>query len=128
MKVVDPGHVYDLAWLDGPVSYQASNPDRLVFVKREGPGYPGNSGHHPGTTMQEVLRAIIHRLKYVDAQIPDDRNETALGFLRLAMFNLEHRAAERHGRTLDVDIIPAIEDQPTCPKCLHIGCVGECHP
>lgn len=56
MKVIDPGHVYDLRSLDG------EQLNRLVFVKREGPSYPGNVGHYPGTTMQEVLRALIDRL------------------------------------------------------------------
>lgn len=132
MIVRDPGHVYDLDLLDETVPH----PDmevygvRLVFVKREGPGYPGNVGHHPGTTIQEVLRALIDRVKYLDNQIPHDNNRDVIRHLRLAIWHLELRAAERHQRSLPMHIDPygAIENVTVCPKCLHIGCEGACHP
>lgn len=148
MKVIDPGHVYDLRWLDGkPFDLQIETghtdlirsygglPDfvqnRLIFVKREGDGYPGNVGHHPGTTLQEVLRALIDRVKYLDDQIHDHRNADVIYSLREAIINLEERAAERHGRLREWQrtvVWERIEDMPTCPKCLHIGCAGNCHP
>jgi hypothetical protein len=59
MKVLEAGHKYELLSLDG------GEPQILTFVKREGEGYPGNVGHHPGTTLQEVLRAEIDRGMYV---------------------------------------------------------------
>ena len=71
-RVIDPGHVYDLRRLDGP------GVERLTFVKREGPRYPGNVGKHPGTTMQEVIRALIDRAEYVNAQIPNAETEAAI--------------------------------------------------
>lgn len=130
MKVIDPGHDYEIAVLD-------ADPERplrhhLSFVKRVGEKYPGNVGHHAGTTIQEVLRALIDRVKYVDGQIPDVRNSMVLFFLRRAIWLLEDRAAERHGRRfLDPNLVEPdyqIELLPTCSKCLHIGCEGECHP
>ena len=134
MKVIDPGHVYDLDWLDGrapiwmDIHRDTGHPmNRLIFVKREGEGYPGNVGHHPGTTMQEVLRAMIDRVKYLDNQIPDFRNQMVLASLRQAIRSLEWRAAERHNRDTIIPI-KEIELEPTCPKCLHIGCEGLCHP
>lgn len=60
MTVIDPGHEYLMDSLDGEQT------NRLVFVKRQGVKYPGNVGAHPGTTMQEVLRALLERLKYVN--------------------------------------------------------------
>jgi hypothetical protein len=48
MKVIDPGHYYELNVLDGDLPL----PAYLRFVKREGPGYPGNKDHYPGTTCQ----------------------------------------------------------------------------
>lgn len=124
MNIIDPGHVYalnslDTAGLDLPVI--------LKFVKREGPGYPGNVGHHSGTTTQEVLRALIDRTKYVDNQIPDSHNTKVLYHLRSAIFALEMRAAERHDRLLALFDISKIEDIPYCEKCGHIGCIGACH-
>src|SRR5258707_13345918 len=60
----------------------------LQFVKREGEGYPGNIGHHEGTTMQEVLRVLIDRAKYINGQIPCD--ETLLG-----IYNMRDRKSTR---------------------------------
>ncbi len=51
MRVIEPGHVYELATLDGD-----GTPSRLVFVNRE------EGTEHPGTQTQEVLRAIIDSL------------------------------------------------------------------
>src|SRR5947207_924247 len=96
MKVIDPGHTYSLRSLDGDGDV------RLRFVKRQGPGYPGNIGSHSGTTTQEVVRALIDRTKYVDKQIPNQRNVQVLYHLRSILFELELRAAERHNRTLPV--------------------------
>jgi hypothetical protein len=138
VKIIDPGHVYELDWLDGtPLTIyplkddeepRTSRPEnRLTFVKREGDGYPGNVGHHAGTNIQEVLRALIDRVRYLDKQIPDWRNLIILDNLRMAMYNLEGRAAERHGRTFIVHDMSAIETLPTCEKCKHIGCEGACH-
>lgn len=141
MKVLDPGHRYELDWLDvepglTAQALEGSGCADLIFVKREGPGYPGNVGRHAGTTIQEVLRACIDRVKYLDAQIPDIYNQDVLDFLRLAIKRLEQRAAKRHHRRLE-DWDPSnsvstcdgvmIEDLDTCPKCLHIGCSGDCH-
>jgi hypothetical protein len=145
MNVVDPGHVYDLDWLDGQALTMTIEPEhtdrlvelelspsfvqnRLIFVKRDGPGYPGNVGHHPGTNMQEVLRALIDRVRYLDQQVLHPNNTLILAHLQLAIFYLEERAAERHHRepTFDVDT-PEIEKLPVCAKCRHIGCNGQCH-
>lgn len=118
MNVIDPGHTYDLDHLDG------SGVSRLVFVKREGVGYPGNVGSYEGTNMQEVLRAVIDRLKYLDCQIPDPRNGATIDDLRSAIRRLEERAADRHGRPFEFD--EPIEYDPACEFCRHIGCDGSC--
>lgn len=122
MRVIEPGHVYRLDILDGE-GWEA--PERLRFVKREGDGYPGNVGSHSGTTTQEVLRALIERTQYVDGQIQDDSNEQVLACLREAIWQLEERAARRHGRSFHV-AVDGIEKLPTCEKCHHIGCGGGC--
>ncbi len=120
MEVIDPGHEYTLDSLDG------DQPNRLIFVKREGPGYPGNVGHHPGTTMQEVLRALIHRARYVNAQIPDERTERAIRHMEEAVYLFENRAAERHGRNPPT-LREAVSGEGKCLKCGHVGCGGSCH-
>lgn len=125
MKAIDPGHAYDLDVLDD----QRGVPERLVFVKREGKNYPGNVGHHPGTNCQEVIRALIDRVKYRDAQIPDNRNNEILNDLRHALWIFELRAAERYGRDFGIgDRLHRIEEVPTCSRCGHIGCNDSCNP
>lgn len=115
MKVLDPGHSYALKHVDG------DDGQNLFFVKREGPGYPGNVGSYPGTQIQEVLRVCIDRLDYVNNQIPCDRNKIAKRYLQEAIFHLESRAAERHGRVLQANA-EGIEKLPICPYCGHIEC------
>jgi hypothetical protein len=130
VKVIDPGHEYELDWLDGKPPIERSggieDGNRLIFVKRAGAGYPGNKGSHPGTNMQEVLRALIDRVKYLDGQIHDERNLGVLENLRGALWLLEDRAAERHGRSLQSQV-RNIEHQLTCQRCGHVECQGKCH-
>lgn len=119
MQEVDPGHEYLLDSLDG------GEPVRLVFVKREGEGYPFNVGHHPGTNCQEVDRAQIARIKHLQRQEPSEHNVRAIWRHRESILDFELRAAERHGRKLPDFPIEEIELQPTCKGCGHIGCDGQ---
>jgi len=120
MKVIDSGHIYLLDKLD------SLEKTELVFVKRMGEKYPGNENAHPGTNMQEVIRALIDRCKYVNKQIPAKETSYAIKHLRDALIYLEMRAARRHGRAwsgwdnIDPELVPY------CSKCGHIGCEGEC--
>lgn len=124
MKVIDPGHVYEVDILDGvahPAFQQA-----ITFVKREGAGYPGNIGHHPGTNIQELLRVCIDRLLYLNRQIESVHTAKAAMSIRMALRELEMRAAERHGREW-VDPPVPIEQAITCRFCGHVGCADSCN-
>ncbi len=122
MEVVDPGHVYSLQHIDTKQDKVVPF-NTLTFVKREGEKYPGNVGHHPGTTTQEVLRALIDRSKYVDNQLPCEENERVLNHLRRSLFELESRAHSIRGDIiLNYDIISNIENISTCGTCGHILC------
>lgn len=116
MRIIDPGHLYGLAELDGGHDWHSE----LQFVKREGPMYPGNVGSEPGTTTQEVLRALIDRTKYVNGQEPSRTNESVLGHLRAALWELEMRAADRRGVYVSTSLMGAIEKEPACGACGHI--------
>jgi len=122
MRIHDKGHKYQLTMYNG--SHMSGDEDQiLTFMKREGNGYPGNEGHYAGTNIQEVLRALIDRLKYLNNQIPHDANTYAIADLRHALWELEKRAAERHKRKFDYSWYE-IETHPTCSICGHIGCNG----
>lgn len=123
MKVIDPGHVYHLTWLDEPDDDMRGG--LLTFVKREGEGYPGNVGHHAGTTSQEVLRALIERSEYVNNQIPCAETEAAGELMKAALLLLELRAARRHGRWIEV-ALEEVVNGAVCEKCGHSGCGGDC--
>lgn len=122
MTVLDPGHCYLLDSLDGEQT------NRLVFVKREGERYPGNVGSHPGTTIQEVLRALIERCRYVNGQTPCWETAAVADFLTHSLCLLEVRAARRHGRELSSSVADLVEGAGKCPACGHCGCPGDCHP
>jgi len=114
VNVVDPGHCYELAELDG------GEVASLQFVKREGEMYPGNVGTCPGTTTQEVLRALIDRTLYVNGQDPCVTNYVVLEHLRRALWELEDRAAKRRGARVPEYLAAVIENEPTCSLCGHV--------
>lgn len=116
MKVLDPGHMYELDSLDG------REPFILRFVKRKGERYPGNTGSYSGPTSQEVLRAVLDRLAYVDQQAPHPANILTSHYLQCAIWCLEERHANIHGRTL-VEYSPtAVARMQTCFFCGHVLC------
>lgn len=120
MKVIDDGHKYRLDHLDGE-GYEI-----LTFVKREGLKYPNNIGSYEGTNIQEVLRALINRIGYLNCQEFDIRNNEIISSLRHSILLLEQRAADKHDRTLINVDLNNIEHQPVCVRCKHIGCSGRC--
>jgi hypothetical protein len=116
MKVIDPGHCYDLAAIDG------GDIQRLRFVKRVGPQYPGNDRAYGGTTTQEVIRALMNRCQYVKRQIPCWQTTTAIWLFRGIILLFEHRAKRRKGKWLPLRALRGIEFAATCPHCGHVYC------
>lgn len=99
MKIIEPGHIYDLNWLDGnPIVFNGSSPtkrdvsiteNRLIFVNRE------KGTEHPGTQTQEVIRALIDRTTHCDNCLRWDGNDKIIHHLRMALALHEARAIER---------------------------------
>lgn len=95
MKVIEPGHIYQLHWLD---RWEPDSPnweafsaytDTLVFVNRE------EGTEHPGTQTQEVLRALIDRTQHCDACLRWEGNDLIVAHLRMALALHEARAILR---------------------------------
>lgn len=84
MRVIEAGHQYELASVDGECA------NVLTFVKR----FRG-AANHAGTTNQEVLRALIDRIEVLHAEKPHDANAKIIEHLRLALVLHEARALER---------------------------------
>jgi len=120
MKVLDPGHRYEVTTYDGD-----HTPNQIItFMKRVGPNYPFNTSEYPGTNCQEIIRVLINRVEYLNKQKPHDNNRKVILFLEQSLWLFEDRAAEQHGIE-GFDIIPAnIELEQTCDICGHIVCRG----
>lgn len=118
MIVVDPGHRYKLRTLDGD-----NMSEWLTFVKRSGPSYPGNLDSYPGTTSQEVLRALIDRSEYVNRQIPCAETEAAIGLLKAALVLFELRADRVHQRK-PANTVARYVETDGCKSCGHVQCHG----
>jgi hypothetical protein len=123
MKIIDPGHHYSLDRLDFD---ETEDPVLLRFVKRIGDKFPGNTAPaYDGTTTQEVLRVLIDRTKYVDAQSHWEENDLVLHHLRTALLWLEYRAAKARRDAEAMRLVwsdGSIEQQPTCSVCGHVRC------
>lgn len=83
MKVIEPGHIYQLQHLDG------TGAGTLMFVNREA------GTEHEGTQTQEVLRALIDRTQHCDRCLRWDGNDKIIQHLRMALALHESRAIER---------------------------------
>jgi len=115
MVILDPGHAYSLLCLDG-------NETRVLqFVKRTGPGYPGNTTTSPGTNLQSVLRACLDRVRYLRGQKDCFENLLITWMLQACLWLLEFRAARRHGAVYRHGLRYA-EVTPQCPSCGHTVC------
>lgn len=96
MRVIEPGHIYELDHLDG------TEKQRLVFINRE-------TAPHEGTQTQEVLRAqidcldaLIDRTNHCDGCLRWEGNDRVVKAMaeaqrqmRLALLFHEQRAMER---------------------------------
>ena len=92
-KTVEPGHIYELDWLDGVPTNGAN---LLTFVNRKCDNPHHACGErHAGTQSQEVLRALIDRAKHLDNCLHWDGNALVVHHLRMALALLESRALLR---------------------------------
>lgn len=98
MKVIDKGHKYVLD--DNKTPTQTTT---ITFYKDEEiNGYGYNS-----TTNQEVLRAVIDRVKFLDEQEPHLANKNIIRYLRWAIVLHEQRHLERLvDRNEAIELIP----------------------
>jgi hypothetical protein len=86
MQVKEAGHIYQL---DVRETIDKDFAQQLIFVNKE----PGRE--HPGTTTQEVLRALIDRTRYCNNCLPHPNNDRIIYHLQMALILHESRALER---------------------------------
>lgn len=94
MKVLEPGHVYELEHLGTPGC------EVLTFIRRNSAAITHES-EHPGTNTQEVLRALIDRSIFLNHVLPCAETEDAIEYLRMALACYEARALRRKREKLN---------------------------
>lgn len=105
MRVLDPGHQYELDDIHFDSEKESSYKQMLVFVKRF-----RNSQNHTGTNCQELLRVLIDRVQFLDKELPWTGNEEILSSLRKALILFEARA-----------LIRKVEKGELLPEDLEVG-------
>ncbi len=119
MEIITPGHLYKLQEYD---YYQSEHIQTLRFMKRIGDKFPGNNPPaYSGTNCQEVIRALINRLQYLQNQKPCIETETIIFHQRQSLIQFENRAM----RIKDININSTswpweIEKLIPCKICGHI--------
>lgn len=88
MKIIEPGHIYNLDHLC------SSGSERLTFIKRSG-GAIQYEEEHPGTNTQEVIRALIERTEYLDDVLECIESKDVAWHLRMTLYLYEVRAFRR---------------------------------
>lgn len=84
MKCIEEGHIYKLN------NSQTNQAQELVFLKR-------TNGElvHDGTTNEEVLEMLIHRIRYLNTKLSCSENLIALIRLEEALLWLNRRTELR---------------------------------
>lgn len=113
MLVVEEGHVYEVHNVDG------DGTQRIEFVRRrDGEARLLSLEHRSeGILSQELIRVLINRTLYLNAEAPCNENVVILDALRTALRAYESRAARR---TIEKQPMP--ERSPVCPICHHMLC------
>ena len=83
MKVLEPGHIYELKTNKG------NGIQHVVFINT----HPGQE--HDGIISQEMIRVLIDRLKFKDADTPCIENKDLIYHARMMLLGYEARAWRR---------------------------------
>ena len=101
MIIIDPGHLYNLK------NNKSDNYTSLKFYKDPVIHDEG----YDGTTNQEVLRALIDRIKYLDNQVHHPNNKKIIKCLREAIILHEQRHLDRLlYKNVDIESLETFED------------------
>jgi hypothetical protein len=99
MLIHDVGHHYELDNCEGKDHFRQP----LRFIKKT-PVAKGKSELktvQDGTTNEEVLKVLIHRLHYLQGKFPCRENDIALTHIESALMWLEKRTADRVKRGVE---------------------------
>lgn len=118
MRVVTPGHVYDIHNVDDP----EQGTQRIRFVRRRDDDAKLRDVFTPGILAQELLRVLIDRTLYLNAEAPCAEDVAVVKKLRECLRLYESRAARR-----TIEKLPMPEMRDVCARCHHILCLCDGH-
>lgn len=115
MRALEPGHVYQVHNVDDP----ERGVQTIIFVRRRGDDgrLLGDAGRHPGILAQELVRVLIDRTLYLNAEAPCAEDVEAVEKLRDVLRLFEARAARR-----TIEKLPMPEMTDVCARCHHVLC------
>lgn len=98
MKVLTPGHKYELAHFDNPEHCQT-----IQFIEKRAVNIPDAPLEvvNDGTTNEEVLVMLIDRLHFLMEKLPSRESSIAFTHLQEALMWLEKRTADRKARHVE---------------------------
>lgn len=107
MKILDPGHLYEVdVFFKSKSNIHCEKEQQTVrFLKDD--TYNGGTPY-PGTTCQELIRVLINRVEFLDNQNSHEYNNQIVDNLREALLLFEKRHLDR---LLEKGL--KIEDLPT---------------
>ena len=94
MKVLDPGHLYEVPNLE------AKGKQRIRFMKRNSDMVQRDE-EYAGTNTQEVIRVLIDRTKFLNEVGYSEETANAVDWLRMALYEYEARAWRRKQQKLN---------------------------
>lgn len=99
MKVLAPGHKYELANFEN----KETPGQTLQFIQKE-PAADGDTRLvtiSDGTTNEDLLEALIDRMKYLQAKFPCKENACCITHLEEGLMWLEKRTRDREKRGVE---------------------------
>jgi hypothetical protein len=115
MKIIEPGHVYRVQHVDG----HPLRSTEICFVRRRGSDgrLLPEAQRSSGILGQELLRVLIDRTLYLNAEDPCTEDVEIVGKLRECLRLYEARAARK-----TIEKMPMPERADACPICHHLLC------
>lgn len=118
MRIIEAGHIYEMHNVDG----EPGDMQLIRFVRRRSDDAKLMPSFTPGILAQELLRVLIDRTLYLNAEAPCAEDMAIIEKLRDCLKLYEARAARR-----TIEKLPMPEMQEVCGQCHHILCLCD-HP
>lgn len=94
MKILTPGHRYQLAHFENPDRFEV-----LQFIEKTPKGdEPTLRTVFDGTTNEEVLSMLIDRISFLNKIVPSRESSIALTHIETAQLWLQKRTSDRKAR------------------------------